>query len=119
MRPPPYKLYTHFTLHTFYCTLGALLICQGLLIFLVKQRINSGFQTASPWAQLQHLLESLTFPDSFKDWDEGEGGVEEHRWRWRRVATEIAVTSVIHFFSNVFLLTPIFFTGRFKKCPLL
>ena len=119
VKPPPYTLYTHFTLYTFYCILGALLTCQGLLLALVKRRLNCSFQRASPWVQLQHLLESLTVPDCFKDWDEGEGGVEEHRRRWRRVATEIAVTSVIHFLTNIFLLSPVFFTGKTGKCRIL
>ena len=111
VKPPPYTLYTNCTLYTFYCTLGALLTCQAIMLFLVKQRINSRFEGAGPWSQLQHLLESLTVPDCYKDWDEGEGGVEEHRGRWRRAAAEIAITSVIHFFCNVFLLTPVIFTG--------
>ena len=45
----------------------------GLLIFLVKRKMNSDFREASCASQLQHVAEAVNFPDAFEDWDDDSG----------------------------------------------
>ena len=45
----------------------------GLLIFLVKRKMNSDFGEAGCASQFHHVSVAVNFPDAFVDWDDDSG----------------------------------------------
>ena len=64
------------------------------------------------------IVESLSLPDTFEEWDVGGGSLADYRERYTAAIKEIKAAIGIHLLSNLLLLVPIIFTGKLaKKIP--
>ena len=110
--PPEATSYTGISLQTAYFLFLSLLTVQALIILPLKIKISKKFSEASWGSKLQHVVECLSLPETFSDWDDAEGSVEDLRKQRREVFKEILATSSLQFITNMLLLLPLFFAGR-------
>ena len=110
--PPPTTIYTLIKLRTAFILFWIAFLLYGLLLALIKHYINEDFKSASKWEKLQHILESLSLPEAYGDWDtDNDLCIDGHLKKWKKVLTEMLVMSLLQFITNICLLTPLFITG--------
>ena len=110
--PPDETRYTGINLQSAYITFLSLLVLQALIILSLKTKMSKQFSKAF-WAnKLQHVVECLSLPEAFADWDDDEGSVEDLRKRRMDVFKEISATSALQLVTNMLLLVPLFYAGR-------
>ena len=74
--------------------------------------MNEDFQSASKWEKLQHIIESLSMPEAYGDWDtDNDLDLDGHLKKWKKVLTEMLVMALLQFVTNICLLIPLFITG--------
>merc|ERR1712173_204519 len=56
--------------------------------------------------------EVLNMPDTFHDWEWGQGSVAKHKERWYKMRKENLVMILIHYFVNLCMLAPLFVTAE-------
>ena len=61
------------------------------------------------------IVESLSLPDTFEEWDVGGGSLADYRERYTAAIKEIKAAIGIHLLSNLLLLVPLIFTGKLAK----
>ena len=110
--PPAYTEYTLVPLQTAFVGFSVLLLLQAVVSTSIKSQFSSPFQSATWTSKLQHLVETLHMPKWYADWEQGEGGPEEHRLRCWMVYVEIIALIGVQLVSNLMLLVPIWITGE-------
>ena len=113
--PITYSAYTVITLGTAFRVFLAILLCQAICIFLLKKKLNNRFSEASWTSKLQHLVETVNMPDCFSDWEEGEGGVKEHKRRRGARMLETVMMILIQFGFNLLMAVPLWITGESQE----
>ena len=109
---PPITLYTLIRLRTAFLLFWIALFFYGLLLTLIKYCMNEDFQSASKWEKLQHIIESLSMPEAYGDWDtDNDLDIDGHLKKWKKVLTEMLVMVLLQFVTNICLLIPLFITG--------
>ena len=84
----------------------------GVLLILIKYCINDDFKSASNWEKLQHIIESLSMPEAYGDWDTEKGlDIDGHLKKWKKVLVEMLIMALLQFLTNLCLLIPFYVTG--------
>ena len=113
--PPAATEYTGTTLQIAYFIFIVLLFIQALIIVIIKTQMSMKFRKASCGSKLQHVIECLSLPESFNNWDDAEGSVEDLRKQRKKVFKEILATSALHLISNMLMLIPLLYAGKTLK----
>ena len=112
--PPDYTVYTLMSIKTtFFCFIGLSLI-HFAATFLVKKKTVRDFWTNKKFAKFIHLLECLNISSPYRDWDDGEATVEEHRERFKQVRTEMIWSFILNIVVSILHLIPTWITGSFQ-----
>ena len=59
-----------------------------------------------------HAVQNSNIPFPYKDWDEEEGTIEEHRTRFRTTLIEVISVTLVNFIFSSLLLVPLIYTGE-------
>ena len=59
-----------------------------------------------------HVVQNSNIPFPYKDWDEEEGTIEEHRTRFRTTLIEVISVTLVNFIFSSLLLVPLIYTGE-------
>ena len=111
---PETTLYTVIRLRTAFILFGAMYVVYGLILLLIKRKINRNFRSASLGEKLQHILDALNTPETFDDFDTDLSlDLNGHWEKWWSVLLEMGVMILMQFITNIALLLPIFITGIF------
>ena len=111
--PPDYTVYTLMSIKTtFFCFIGLSLIHFAATL-LVKKITVRDFWTNKKFAKFIHLLECLNISSPYRDWDDGEATVEEHRERFKQVRTEMIWSFILNIVVSILHLIPTWITGSF------
>ena len=113
--PPPYSLYTLLSLQETFILLIGLSFLQLFATWVIKVCTSKDFRE-EPYKtnKIIHLLENLNFASPFKDWDDGDFTVQEFKKRAQAVRKEVIGTQAIHFISTIFMLMPLWYTGKIE-----
>ena len=110
--PPLETEYTGTTLRSAYLIFISLLFVQALIILAIKTKMSKKFRKSWWGSKLQHVVECLSLSDSYADWDDAEGSVEDLRKQRGAVFKEILATSALQLISNLLLLLPLLYAGK-------
>ena len=82
------------------------------ILSIIKYWINEDFQSASFGSILQHIIESLNFPEAYCDWDsDNDLDLDGHYKKWKAVLFEMFLMVLLQLMTNIGLLVPIWITG--------
>lgn len=111
--PPHYSHYTLLTLQETFIALIGLSFVHLLATFVIKVWSSKDFkEEPHKINQLIHLLENLNYASPFKDWADGDFTIKEFQERAKAVKKEIIWSQAIHFISTIFMLVPLWYTGK-------
>ena len=114
--PPPYSLFTGFSLQWAFILFFILSGAQILVILLVKVYTSRKFSTRGDYMnKLIHLLLGLNIASPFEDWDQGRFIVKEFRERHRQTNIEMAWSISVNIVSSMIMLCPLYYTGK-RQC---
>ena len=114
--PPPYSIYTLFSLETTVIAGVVLFGLQFLLITVTKILTSAEFRERSNYVNKTiHVLENLNYATPFCDWDEGDHSIQEFRARFRATCREMAATFCVNIHCTLLMLVPLWYTGQLKK----
>ena len=78
----------------------------------IKYCINDDFKLALKWEKLQYIIESLSMPEAYGDWDTDKGlDIDGHLRKWKKVLVEMLIMALLQFLSNLCHLIPFYVTG--------
>ena len=113
LAPPPYSIYTLFSLQTTFLAGAALMAIQFLLISIMKILTSPEFRSKGHYVnKFIHLLLNVNYATPFCDWDEGDHTIQEFRARFRAVCREMAATFCVNFLCTLLMLVPLWYTGQ-------
>ena len=111
--PPPYSLFTGFSLQWAFILFFILTAAQILSTLLIKLYCSRNFSTRGHYLnKFIHLLLSLNISSSFEDWDQGKFSVEGYREKHRRINIEMALSISVHILFSMIMLLPLYYTGK-------
>ena len=115
--PPPYTLYTGYTLQEFFLGFWIILMVHIYANVLVKIATSNHLrQNCSVLELIVHGFENTNIAIVYKDWDIDSGTVEERRKRRKSVLAEMILTMLVKAAVHSFMAVgPIFLTGIYKK----
>ena len=111
---PDYTAYTKFNLSEYFIGFWILLFLHTYTNLLVKIAFSEDFRkkwTSSKLAKFIHCLENTNIPTVWKDWDEMDGSIEDHKKRHGQVVTEMVVIIIIRHIFHAVMMTPMLYTG--------
>ena len=109
---PSITQYTSIPLHTAYYIFWVMYIFYAFILSIIKYWINEDFQSASFGSILQHIIESLNFPEAYCDWDsDNDLDLDGHYKKWKAVLFEMFLMVLLQLMTNIGLLVPIWITG--------
>jgi len=111
---PDYTVYTYFSLTEYFFGFWILLFLHTYTNLLAKIALSEDFRkkwTSSKLAKFIHCLENINIPTVWKDWEEKDGSIEDHKRRHGQVVTEMVVIMVIRTIFNAVMLAPIVYTA--------
>ena len=85
------------------------------MILIGKLLTCKKFRKIGILSKLLHVLDSVHIPDIYQDWDAEDGDVEDHKKRFHAVMKEMTVMVAIQWVSNMSLLVPFVYTGKYEK----
>ena len=85
----------------------------GLFLFGLKTAVSDDFRKSDTFSRLQHVLWAINTPETFKDWDSGNGDRKDLIAKWWSKYREVTIMQFIHLTSNMILLVPLINTGNF------
>ena len=113
-QPPPTTLYTQIKLRTVFILFWSGYLLYGILLILIKNRINKYFKMASLGKKLQHIIEAVNMPEAFGDWDgDNTLNIEGHKKMWNNILAEMMMMVGFQFLTNMILITPFIITGTY------
>ena len=113
--PPPYYIYTLFSLETTVIAGVVLIGLQFLLITVTKILTSAEFRERGNYVNKTiHVLENLNYATPFCEWDEGEHTIQEFKGRFRATCSEMAATFIVNFLSSLAMMVPLWYTGQVK-----
>ena len=111
--PPPYSIYTLFSLETTVIAGVVLFGFQFLLITVTKILTSADFRDRGNYVNKTiHVLENLNYATPFCDWDEGDHTIQEFRGRFTATCREMATTFSVNFLTSLAMLVPLWYTGQ-------
>ena len=111
--PPPYSLFTGFSLQWAFILFFILTGAQILVILLTKVYTSRKFSTRGDYMnKLIHLLLGLNIASPFEDWDQGRFSVKEFRERHRQTNIEMALSISVNILFSMIMLCPLYYTGK-------
>jgi len=109
---PSTELYTLISLRSALIIFWFTYLGYGLFLAVFKYCTSADFQKANHGKRLQHILECLTIPESYSDWDNDPTlDVAGHHKKWRTVLVEMVWMVFMQFTTNFILLIPLIVTG--------
>ena len=111
---PDYTAYTKFNLSEYFIGFWILLFLHTYTNLLVKIAFSEDFRkkwTSSKLVKFIHCLENTNIPTVWKDWDEMDGSIEDHKKRHGQVVTEMVVIIIIRHIFHAVMMTPMLYTG--------
>ena len=113
--PPPYSVYTLFSLQTTFIAGAALMALQFLLISIMKILTSPEFRRKGHHVnKFIHVLLNLNYTTPFSDWDEGIYTIQEFSMRFRATCREMIATFFINILCTLIMLVPLWYTGQFN-----
>ena len=115
--PPPYTLYTGYTLQEYFLGFWTILMVHIYANVLVKIATSNHLrQNCSVLELIVHGFENTNIAIVYKDWDIDSGTVEERRKRRKSVLAEMILTMLVKAAVHSFMAVgPIFLTGIYKN----
>ena len=114
--PPPYTLYTGFTLKWTFVTFGLLMVFHAVSMMMVKLFTSQEFkEDGNIFNKLMHVVQNIHCSFPYKDWDEDEGKSatkEEFRERFHNTETEMIWSQLLNIGVSMIMLLPLWFTGQ-------
>ena len=111
---PDYTLYTYYSLTDYFFGFWILLFLHTYTNLLVKIAFSEDFRkkwTSSKLAKFIHCLENINIPSVWKDWDEKDGSIEDHKRRHGQVVKEMVAIMIIRTVFHSLMLAPMVYTG--------
>ena len=113
--PPPYTMYTGFTLQWTFTLFFMLMFFHFVSMVLAKYATSREFRGhGSKFNKCLHIFQNMNFAFPWADWDEGMFSKEEFQRRCRNTETEMFVSCAVNSFFSIIMVIPIWFTG--KQC---
>ena len=112
-QPIDSSLYTSITLGVAYGIFWFGFLIFGLFLFGLKTAVSDDFRKSDTFSRLQHVLWAINTPETFKDWDTGNGDRKDLIAKWWAKYREVTIMQCIHLTSNMILLVPLINTGNF------
>ena len=111
--PPSITKYTGIPLQTAFFIFLAMYAFYAFILSIIKYWLNEDFQSASFGNILQHIIESLNFPEAYCDWDsDNDLDLNGHYKKWKAVLFEMFLMVLLQLMTNIGLLVPIWITGN-------
>ena len=111
--PPPYSLYTLFSLQTTFIAGAALLAVQFLIITVIKILTSTEFRRKDHYVnKFIHVLLNLNYAIPYADWDMGNHTIQEFRARFKATCKEMAATLSVNILITLMMLVPLWYTGQ-------
>ena len=114
-QPIDSSLYTSITLGVAYGIFWFGFLTFGLFLFGLKTAVSDDFRKSDTFSRLQHVLWAINTPETFKDWDSGNGDRKDLIAKWWAKYREVTIMQFIHLTSNIILLVPLINTGNFLQ----
>ena len=114
-KAPVYSLYTglstKMTLMAFFLLLGL----HTLMVALVKLSTSREFRrrNGKSFKKMIHIISNINIPSPFRDWDDGDFTVEEHRRRRWNTEVEMGCLFIVNTVFSMALLAPVWYTGQY------
>ena len=114
--PPPYSLFTGFSLQWAFILFFILTGAQILVTLLIKVYTSRKFSTRGDYMnKFIHLLLGLNIASPFEDWDQGRFSLKEYRERHRQTNIEMALSISVNIMFSMIMLCPLYYTGK-REC---
>ena len=110
-----YTLYTGLTLEKTFIAFLVVNYLHFLAIIAVKVLTSDNIRKATKFDIVRHCLQNMNFPNPYEDFDVGKGNIDDYRVRRRQVKKEMFSVMIVNFSINISMLTPLIYTGPFKK----
>ena len=111
--PPPYSIYTLFSIHGTIIAGAVLMAVQFILIMEAKILTSPEFRKRGHYLnKFIHVVLNLNYASPFCDWDEGDCTIQEFRARFRSTCKEMTVTFCINILFTLMMLVPLWHTGQ-------
>ena len=112
-RPPPYSLYTFFTLGESFQAFLVLVAIHSVVMLTVKIATSPEFRTRNDlFEKFVHVIQNISLATPYKDWDQGIHNVLEYRRRFRRTNIEMVCGLTINVLVSLAMLVPVWYTGE-------
>ena len=118
--PPPYSLYTMFTLKDTFFAAFVLLAIHLVVLVIAKTITSAEFRSVGDFTnKFLHIVENSNFATPYVDWDDTEGVFtkEEYKKRFMATVIEMSVTLTINTISSVIMMAPLWYTGKRVQVP--
>ena len=115
--PPPYSLYTGFSLKWTFVVFLIMMFFHFVSIFIVKTFTSNEFRRDGTYNKLMHVMQNVHCAFPYKDWDEDEGKSETKevfKIRFHKTEKEMICSQLINIGMSMIMLIPIWFTGLFR-----
>ena len=115
---PHYDVYTYYSLKEYFYIFWILLFLQTYTNLLAKMAFSEDFRkswTSFKLPKFFHCLENTNIATVWKDWEEKDGSIDDHKERHRHVIKEMVVIMIIKTVFHFVMFTPIVYTGNKKK----
>ena len=111
--PPPYTLYTAFTLTHYFIGFWIILLLHVVSNIIIKKICSEHFRRncKSVVAMVVHGVENSNMATVWRDWDVDNGTVEDHKQRHSQVIKEMVAIMINKAVFHGLMLCPIIFTG--------
>ena len=115
--PPPYTLYTGFTLKWTFVTFGLLMFFHAVSMMMVKLFTSQEFkEERNTFNKLMHVVQNIHCSFPYKDWDEDEAKSdtkEEFKKRFQNTENEMMMSQLLNICVSMIMLIPIWFSGEY------
>ena len=111
--PPPYTLYTAFTLTQYFVGFWVIFFLHVISNVIIKKICSKHFRKncKSVLAMLLHGVENTNMATVWQDWDVDKGTREDHRDRHSQVIKEMVAIMINKAVFHALMLCPIIYTG--------
>ena len=111
--PPPYTLYTGFTLQWTFALFFMLMFFHCISMAMTKSATSEEFREhGSQFNKCLHILQNINFAFPWSDWDEGVFSKEEFQRRYTNTESEMLLSCAVNSFFSIIMVIPIWFTGK-------
>ena len=111
--PPPYTLYTDYTLGEYFMWFWVILSVHTFVNILIKIATAEHFRRncSTLIEMIVHGLENTNIPIVWRDWDVDNGTIKDHKKRFQCVLKEMILTMIAKAVAHGIMLLPILGSG--------